>query len=450
MRARKPHGLLLLTCVLGASALLSGSASAQIRPSIPSWGLVTYFYDVGSVPGLDYDAVISDQPIDLDGVSFFAIGESDDLCYVVPALQNGLMYTLVSTTGGLSGRLSDVNGVPFEDGDVLSNVRPDGRSCMHTIGSLEFHYHESGPLQTVTATVVDGSPIPVTTTHIAAPRRSVETNQPVTLTARVRPSSGGVAGTVSFSDEAAGSTVCANVPVELVDGSWTATCKAAFRPPHEEGEFMWSGNVRATFTPADATALVDSATTHWLTVRAGRTSTSVQVERTATGQMLATATVVPTYKGPYAPTGAVAFSDAGTLIPGCEAQPLGGSAPAQATCDLSALATDGHEIVASYLGDDAFDGSQSSPQALTVEPPIEPPAAQPPAAGASAGSTAKPAPSHRRGAVRRSRCRHRERRHARAGAHRSRPHRCAHIRRHRSTARRVARRLRSSAGAPAA
>jgi len=85
---------------------LSGSASARVLSWDPSSGLPTFvFYDVGNVPGIDYDTVVTDQPIDLDGRPFFAIGASDDLCYVVPALQNGLTYTLVSTTGGLSGRL---------------------------------------------------------------------------------------------------------------------------------------------------------------------------------------------------------------------------------------------------------------------------------------------------------------------------------------------------------
>jgi len=65
MKAWTPRTVLLLACTLGTLALLSGSAAAQISSSMPAWGLVTYIYDVGTVPGLDYDTVVSDQPIDL-------------------------------------------------------------------------------------------------------------------------------------------------------------------------------------------------------------------------------------------------------------------------------------------------------------------------------------------------------------------------------------------------
>lgn len=434
----------LLLCVLGALALLSGSAAAEIRSSIPAWGLVTYFYDVGTVPGLDYDAVISDQPIDLTGTWFGAFGNSMELCYEVPALQNGLTYTLVSTTGGLSGRLVDNFGATLEDGAVLRNVGTIGRGCMHSLGSLELHYHESGPVQTVTATVVDGSPIPVTTTHVAVPSGSVETNQPVTLTATVRPSSGGVAGGVSFSDEAAWERgpLCADVPVTLVDGTWTATCKAALRAPPEPGAFMWSGNIWAGFAPADAEALVGSATTAWLTVRPGRTSTSLRIDHTAAGHTLATATVVPAYSGPNVPTGTVRFAEAGTPIAGCEAQPLTGSEPAQATCDLGVPAVGGHALDASYAGDDAFEGSQSTPAAFTSESSatLPPPSAAPPAS-----SEAQPAASHRRGTGRRRHCRRRHRRHADARPGRS-QQRCR-LHAHRRRSRRV---LTGAATAPAA
>ncbi|HEX7289625.1 MAG TPA: Ig-like domain-containing protein [Conexibacter sp.] len=430
----------LLACTLGALALLTGSASAQISSSIPAWGLTTHFYDVGTDPSVDYDAVISDQPIDLDGRSLFALAEGEALCRDPANLQDGLTYTLVSTTGGLSGRMT-YDGAPLEDGDEIW-VLPIGRSCMNVLGRLEIHYHESGPVQTVTAIVVDGSPIPVTTTRVVAAGGPVETNEPVKLTATVRPSSGPVTGAVSFSDVSAQGELCTDVPVALVDGSWTATCEAGLRASVGK-DFIWSGNLRASFTPADAALQVGSSGTNWLTVRAGGTSTSIQVERTASGQALATATVLPAYAGPNVPSGAVRFSEAGTPVSGCEARALAGSTHARATCDLGALSLGDHELVASYLGDDAFDGSQSSPDAFTVTPPVASPQASPPAPvrTATPTTTAKP---HRRAAVRRARCRHRQRRHAGARAQRSRPRRCARAHRHRRPARRPARRLTSS------
>lgn len=420
---------LALAC--GAVAIAStGSASARLISTVPEWGVTTSFHNVGTDPAIDYDQVLSDQPIDLDGISFFAIAESEDLCRGPAKLQDGLSYTLVATTGGLSGTMT-YGGTPLGEG-AIAGILPIGRSCMNHVGQLEFHYHESGPVQTVTATVVDGSSIAVTTTRLAVPRGPVETNQPVTLTATVRPSSGAVAGTVSFFDKAAWSEapMCSDVPVELVDGSWTATCEARLRAPHEFDDFMWSGNLRAMFTPVDAAALVGSATTNWLTVRPGRTATQLEIAPTATGQMLATATVAPAYTGPFSPTGAVGFYDNGLPVAGCASRPLPSSGALEVTCNLGVLSPGQHLLLATYLGDDRFTASGSGLRKITIPPAIQPPTAAPPQpVGTAAGTETPTAPPHHRRAPgrRAARCRRPTHR-AHGRAHMARKRRCTTIR----------------------
>ena len=83
---------------------------------------------------------------------------------------------------------------------MFSPLIPFGRGCIQSLGGLELHYHESGPVQTVIGTVVDGSPTPVTRTSLAADPQSVETNQLTTFSATVSASSGSATGTVAFHD----------------------------------------------------------------------------------------------------------------------------------------------------------------------------------------------------------------------------------------------------------
>ena len=155
----------LLLCTLGVLALLSGSASAYLSSDT----LSVWIRGVGSEPDRDYDQLITDAPVDLDGVTLVVYPDSGPTCTDFPALENGTTYTLISTTGGLSGHLTQALGnVLLGDGDLYVGLRPMGRGCLHSLGDLQLHYHESGPVQTVTATVVDGSPIPVTCTSLAA------------------------------------------------------------------------------------------------------------------------------------------------------------------------------------------------------------------------------------------------------------------------------------------
>ena len=97
----------------------------------------------GTTAGTDYAQLTSTGPVNLGG----ATGElyetlPDGEC---PALQVGFVYTLISTTGGLSGAFGNA-----PEGSVIH----DGVFCNN---SYRINYHESGPIQTVTATVVSTS-----------------------------------------------------------------------------------------------------------------------------------------------------------------------------------------------------------------------------------------------------------------------------------------------------
>jgi hypothetical protein len=97
----------------------------------------------GTTAGTDYAQLTAAGPVNLGG----ATGElfetvPDGEC---PALQVGYAYTLISTTGGLSGAFGNA-----PEGSVIH----DGVYCNN---NYRINYHETGPTQTVTATVVSTS-----------------------------------------------------------------------------------------------------------------------------------------------------------------------------------------------------------------------------------------------------------------------------------------------------
>jgi hypothetical protein len=97
----------------------------------------------GTTAGTDYAQLTSTGPVQLGGssVELFESLPSGEC----PALQVGYTYTLISTTGGLSGAFGNA-----PEGSVIH----DGLYCNNT---YRINYHETGPTQTVTATVVSTS-----------------------------------------------------------------------------------------------------------------------------------------------------------------------------------------------------------------------------------------------------------------------------------------------------
>lgn len=429
-------GLVVLGLLAGVPAGASASSFA-----FPHDELVVFIHGVGTVPTRDYDQVVTDQPVDLDGVALTVFPDGGTFCDEVPALENGQTYTLLSTTGGLSGRLSDGAGDTLEEGDVYSILLAIGRLCNQSVGGLELHYHESGPVQTVTATVVDGSPIPVTRTSLDVNPLTVETNQLATFTATVFVSSGAASGTVAFHDGFADNDAIACPDQHVTasaDDPAVATCQTTDSVADYATRGDFEASLDATITPDDP-ALVRGSDGHaWISVTSGVTTTQLTpaAGMVTTGAPLdLLATVTPAFEGLFAPSGTVAFRDGGAVLPGCASLPLPSGGNVHCSAALNAPGT--HALTAEYVAagplvpaaEADFLGSISAPAPVVVSPPPPPtggdPRPHPPAGGRG------PAPMPHRGVARHARhargrrCRHRR---AHRHAHTAHARRCTTIR----------------------
>lgn len=371
--ARRPQRTRRTLCAIAALAVISVPAQARAEQ------ISLFVSGVQAVAGRDYhvygpssivgpgDGGVGSAPVDLGGIGLWAELDSDPNCETIPLLPDGQTYTLVATTGGLTGTL---NGLPEGAVERLRRYDGGGHLCEpQPMMGLQIHYDPSGPVQTVTATVVKGSPWPVSYTRVVAqPWRQLQVNQPSTLTATLEVSSGTAGGTVSFS---AGQPFASGRPLDCpsahvvvaANAPATATCEAGFSL---EDWFRWPGEPAptATFTPDDPGTVAGSFGRHLVSVSRGTTTTALR--RTHSRKLVAT--VTPGYGGTFSPTGSVVFSADGSPIPGCTAQPLTGSGTSRATCRTCPLGPGAHEIIASYAGDANFDGSTSDAESLAIVP----------------------------------------------------------------------------------
>jgi large repetitive protein len=210
------------------------------------------------------------------------------------------------------------------------------------------------------------------TTKLAPPSPSpAATNQPVTLTATVTGTSA-PKGTVAFLANGSAIADCAGRPLITNGSSGTATCHASFSATGSPE------SLSAAFTPADGSGQGPSTSSpQTLTVNPAATTTSLQASNSsppAGTSVTYTATVAPTNTGASQPSGTIAFSDGGSPISGCTAQPLTtGSSTSTATCTVSYAAPGSHTVTARYSGDHNFTGSSSSSTTVTVQPTPTPP-----------------------------------------------------------------------------
>ena len=269
------------------------------------------------------------------------------------ALTPGTTYTLVQSTGGsLSGTFSNA-----PEGATLT------AQCLGSTpeGTVQLHY---------TATSVTANVMTPTTTALASPSpASSVSGQSVTLTATVAGSGSATpTGTVAFDTGGQPITGCTAQPL---DASGSATCTTSF-PASASPE-----SLTAVYTPGSASGFEGSSTGSptSLTVGQDATTTAVSASTTTayTGQSVTyTASVTPAAPGAGAPSGSVAFSDNGTGIASCSAQPLTSGAPSStATCTVPYSSTGTHAVTATYAGDGNFTGSSSSggPTITVLAPP---------------------------------------------------------------------------------
>lgn len=304
MKAWRRHAARLLGCglvVLGLTALAAPAYATHLTYDELSFDI----FGVGTVAGTDYEPFVSDDAIDLDGVALYALVDVGQFCNAIEILPNGNTYTLISTTGDLTGSFAGWPG-PIQDGDTV-RVIDSGRVCFQQPrGELEIHYHRDGPVKTVTGTVVNGSPIPVSQVQLGVWPDAPQTNQPTTLVATVAVSSGTPQGTVAFSAEAAAFPAggCLQQPLVRVGNAYVATCTMQPTPMQLIPSPHAGPNVTATFTPDDPTLLRGAHAGQRIWVAAGATETRLGMQTdpgAGDGSPIVAATVVPALAGAHRP-----------------------------------------------------------------------------------------------------------------------------------------------------
>ncbi|MGD0196530.1 MAG: hypothetical protein ABSC56_01295 [Solirubrobacteraceae bacterium] len=177
-----------------------------------------------------------------------------------PNLTTGTTYTLISTTGSLSGSFSDAPA----SGDTI----PMDCSAENP-PQLTIDYSTSGSPQTVTATVA--SPAPAPTYSTLDWDSEVEPDDPVTITTLVSADAGVPTGSVEFeesvipwSDDGASLSAlsdpsyspipgCTAVP--LIAGGGYASADCTFVAP-DAGDYLW---VSSQYIPSPSAAFAASA-----------------------------------------------------------------------------------------------------------------------------------------------------------------------------------------------
>lgn len=340
-------------------------------------GLSLGITGTGSPPaaGTDYTQLTATGNISLNGPSL-TLNQYVNSGTSCPSLHVGDVYTLVKTTGTLTGTFGNA-----PNGSTMT------LTCYYNGGS------SSGPTVRInyTSSSVTATVISATTTSLKANPSSSVTNQSVTLTATVTPSYGTSTppGTVEFDNNGASISGCSAQPVS---SSGTATCTTSFSASSTPE------NLTAKYAPSSGSAFNPSTSSSLsYAVSKDSTSTALAVSNASpsAGQSVTyTATVTPAHAGAAKPSGTVQFSDNGSAISGCSAQPLTqGSSASTATCTTSYSSAGSHSITATYGGDGNFTGSNSPAQSVTVpSPPAPPPTTTPPPATPPAiTATTKPA-----------------------------------------------------------
>jgi hypothetical protein len=344
----------------GATVTINGGLS------IDSTSFTQFFINGhGSTAGVDYSQLSATGNVSLAGA--FGVGTVGSPVGCLQ-LSIGTVYTLITTTGTVSGTFT---GVP--DGTVVHGCGPGSGP------GLRINYTQ----HTVTATVVSAGGAPTSTSLAASPSTPV-TNQAVTLTATVSASSGNPSGgTVAFGNGGGPISGCESQPVSWSGATGTAVCQTSFAADSSPEQLI------ALFVPSDPSLQRSFSQPDQLAVGTDSTATALAASNAspAPGQSVTyTATVTPLHSGAAEPSGSVTFLDGATAIGSCASQPLTvGASSFTATCTVSYPAAGSHSVVASYAGDANFAGSTSSPVTVSVQSP-----APPSSAGSGVGASGSP------------------------------------------------------------
>jgi hypothetical protein len=286
-----------------------------------------------------YSQLVSHGAIKLGGSALKVHVEPGEESWC-PSLPPGQEYTLVSTTGALSG----VFGNAPEGSEIPIEF---AKGCTQLSRTLRITYTP----HSVIATVLP----PESSTVLSVLPGSPVTNQSAMLTASVSASSGTIAGTVEFQNDGVAIPGCSTQPVaEATAVCWTEL-SAAGSPKQ----------LTAVFHPAAGVDLKESVSnTEAVTVGKGSTTTTLHTTTLTGGESVTyTANVTPQITGASSPSGSVEFLDGGTPIASCASQALTGDS---ASCQVSYTSPGTHSVTAQYPGDPNFTGSASAPQTVTA------------------------------------------------------------------------------------
>ena len=208
------------------------------------------------------------------------------------------------------------------------------------------------------------------TLALAGPSASPTVNQSITYTATLGAGSGSFSptapvGTVSFTISGqTGVTPCANAPVVLANGAYTASCTFTTVA-------AGSVSVTASYGSDNNFSVSGLASSGSLTVN--QLATNLTISPTTASTVNAAVNFIATISAatngaslsPTAPSGTVAFKANGTVITGCEAIAV---ANLSATCTTRSLNTFANTIVATYSGDANYIGAPSPTVTQSVNP----------------------------------------------------------------------------------
>jgi len=260
-----------------------------------------------------------------------------------------LYQTLIEHYDGTNWQVVASPDTTIAQDNVLTQVAAVSSSDLWAVGSADI----VSDTQTVSQTLVEGTPTPSTTDISSSANPSVA-GQQLTLTASVSGSSSFTpTGTVTFTSNGIAIAGCDAISLSTAQAQCTAT-------------FASTGSLSLQALYSGDDNFLTSSATLSQTVNRDATTTTVAVSSTsvAVGQSVAvTATVAPLAPGAGTQTGTVEFEDSDNVVDGCNAQSL---ALGVATCFTSFSTPGTHTLVAVYNGDANFDTSTSDEVAVTV------------------------------------------------------------------------------------
>ena len=190
----------------------------------------------GTTPGVSNSELTSTGAVDLASAHLNTTFGTPTNC-VVPVPSD--TYTVVSTTGAITGAFTDAAGNPLPQGATVPITTATG--CPPSVDSLQVSYNASASPETVTLTVVGPTG---TTTSVTTDPTTVVQNGAVAYTAMVTPNNGvGVPmGTVNVTATANGTTSPVTSLCTITLSGGAGTCSATNAP-------VGTDTITATYVP---------------------------------------------------------------------------------------------------------------------------------------------------------------------------------------------------------